>query len=361
MGVQVYLGLSNGEARTVNSYNDKIFWEPQKEPNPHLLISGSSGSGKTETLKVICQELKSQGVPLLIFDFHNDFLGFADQVIHEKNVRMHPLQILKGEKPIDVVYKISSILTNTFNSITPVQEGTIREAIKHFYKESKITNLHEPLTEAPTLLPFTLFPDFLAIASMDQRTLSSIKVKLDILFDYELFDARYDSIDFDSLLTGTTVFKLKNAPSDHVKRIVTEIMINKLIQYSYNLEQSKDLRLFCLIDEAHRMVYPGSPVDTLLREARKYGIGVILASQRATDFNETILANAGTIITFKQNLAKDARYIAKNKWGDQEQLMNAVPGVGYIRMSSRKIAMPVSIVSLADRQEKKTKGWSKTV
>jgi len=355
MGVQIYLGLSNGEARTVNSYNDKIFWEPQKEPNPHLLISGSSGSGKTETLKVICQELKSQGVPLLIFDFHNDFLGFADQVIHEKNVRMHPLQILKGEKPIDVVYKISSILTNTFNSITPVQEGTIREAIKQFYKESKITNLHEPLTEAPILLPFTLFPDFLAIASMDQRTLSSIKVKLDILFDYELFDAKYDSIDFDSLLTGTTVFKLKNAPSDHVKRIVTEIMINKLIQYSYNLDQSKDLRLFCLIDEAHRMVYPGSPIDTLLREARKYGIGVILASQRATDFNETILANAGTIITFRQNLIKDARYIAKNKWGDQDQLMNASVGIGYIRLSSRKIALPVSIVSLADRQERKPK------
>jgi len=72
VGVEVFLGLSNGEARTVNSYNDKIFWEPQKEPNPHLLLSGSSGSGKTETLKVLCHELKRQGVPLLIFDFHND-------------------------------------------------------------------------------------------------------------------------------------------------------------------------------------------------------------------------------------------------------------------------------------------------
>lgn len=350
MGLEVFLGLSNGEARTVNSYNDKIFWEPQKEPNPHLLLSGSSGSGKTETLKVLCYELKRQNVPLLIFDFHNDFIDFADTLIHEKNVRIHPLQILPGEKPSDIVYKISSIFTHTFNSITDVQEGTIREAIRLFYHESGIKNLHEPMSGTKELLPFNRFPEFLSMASMDQRTLSSLKVKLDILFDYELFDAHKDSLNFDTLLTNTTVFQLKNAPSDDVKRIVTELMINKLIQYSYNLEQSKSIRLFCLIDEAHRMVYPGSPIDTLLREARKYGIGVILASQRATDFNENILANAGSIITFKQNLAKDAKYIARNKWGDQDQLMNAKQGEGFIRMSSRKVAIPLSVVSLADRE-----------
>ena len=352
MGIQVYLGLSNGETRTVNSFNEKIFWEPQKEPNPHLLLSGCSGSGKTETLKVICQELTAQGVPLLIFDFHNDFHGFADQIINEKNVRMHPLQILPGEKPMDVVHKISSIIMHTFKSITTVQEGTIREAIKKFYTSSGIKDLRQPFDGKTQLLPFARFPEYIDMASTDQRTVSSIKVKLGILYDYELFDAYEDAINFDSLLTDTTVFQLKSAPSDDVKRIVTELMIYKLIQYSYNLEQTKNLRLFCLIDEAHRMVYPGSPIDTLLREARKYGIGVILASQRATDFNENILANASSIITFKQNLAKDANYIARNKWGDRDQLMNAQPGVGYIRLSSRKVAVPVSVVSLAERQRK---------
>ena len=75
------------------------------------------------------------------------------------------------------------------------------------------------------------------------------------------------------------------------------------------------------IDEAHRTSYPGSPVDTLFREARKYGIGVILASQRATDFNEVLLSNAGTIITLKQNLMKDARYIARNNWAREDTLL----------------------------------------
>jgi DNA helicase HerA-like ATPase len=122
-------------------------------------------------------------------------------------------------------------------------------------------------------------------------------------------------------------------------------MLNKLIQYSYHLEQSKEIRLFCIIDEAHRMVYPGPPLDTLFREARKYGIGVILASQRATDFNENILANASSIISLKQNLRKDARHIAKNKWADEEQLLNLDPGQGFIRLpKTSKKALAITIV-----------------
>ena len=293
--------------------------------------------------------MKKQNIPLLVFDFHDDFIEMGDMVINESNVRIHPLQILKGEKPIDVVYKVSSIFKNTFDSITPVQEGKIREAIKLFFNESGIRDLHEPSQENAKLQPFNHFLSCIDEVCTTEQTRSSLHVKLDILFDYQLFDAREDAINFEDLLSSSTVFQLKNAPSDDVKKVVTELMINKLIQYSYHLQQSKNIRLYCVIDEAHRMVYHGSPIDKLVREARKYGIGIILASQRATDFNEVLLANSGSIITFKQNLAKDARYIAKNGWGKDELLLNARPGQGYIKLSSEPRAYPVQIVALNDR------------
>jgi len=345
MSVDIWLGYSD----ELNTWNKKILWKPESEINPHLLISGGSGSGKTETLKVICNELTEHTIPLLIFDFHDDFLNFGENIINEEDIRIHPLQIIVGEKPLDVVYKISSIITHTFNNITTVQEGTLREAIRIFYKDSGIANLNERLTEKTTLLPFSEFRYYIEMASLDQRTINSLKVKLDILFDYELFQAESDAIDFESLLTSSTIFQLKNAPSDDVKQIVAELMINKLIQYCYHLEQSKKLRLYCILDEAHRMVYQGSPIDKLFREARKYGIGVILASQRAMDFNEVLLSNAGSIITLKQNLAKDARYIAKNKWADEQELLNAGPGNGYVKFSSEKRAKHVQIVPLYER------------
>ena len=145
---------------------------------------------------------------------------------------------------------------------------------------------------------------------------------------------------------------MKSAPSDDVKKVVTELMISKLIQHCYILSQTKEMRLYCIIDEAHRMVYPGSPIDTLMREARKYGIGVILASQRATDFNEVLLSNTGSVITLKQNLKKDANYIERNNFGKTERLMNARAGEGFVKFGNTvRYPIEIKIMSVEDRDE----------
>ncbi|MFH1584483.1 MAG: ATP-binding protein [Actinomycetota bacterium] len=347
--VKIYLGKSND----LNQRDEPVYWEPAKGHNQHMLISGISGSGKTETLRVICHELQKQGIPVLIFDFHNDFTNFAENILNEDNMKIHPLQILKGEKPKDVAYKVSSILKNSFKELTIIQEGTIRKAIIQFYKDSGIEDPSKKNDGSYKILPFREFQHYFEIVSAEKRTVESIKIKLDVLFDYELFsESDSTSIDFSELLKKNTVFQLKHAPSDDVKKIVSELMISKLIQHCYLMDQTKDLRLYCVIDEAHRMVYPGSPVDTLFREARKYGIGVILASQRATDFKEVLLSQAGTILTLKQNLIKDAKYIARNRFGEADVLMRARPGEGFVKFSEKQYPIEVKIDRLQDRTQK---------
>ncbi len=350
--IKIWLGVEDEDyKRNLDNWDSRVFWIPQKEQNPHMLISGSSGSGKTETLKVICSELKKNKVPLLIFDFHNDFGEFADNIVNEENIKIHPLQILPGEKPKDVAYKVSSILKNSFKDLTVIQEGVIRKAIMKFYEDSGISDLYKKNDGSYKILPFRRFKKYFSAVAGDQRTVRSLEIKLDILFDYELFsDADETSISFNELLKKNTVFQLKHAPSDEVKKIIAELMISKLIQYSYELEQTKDLRLYCIIDEAHRMSYPGSPINTLFRESRKYGIGIILASQRATDFNEVLLSNAGTIITLKQNLMKDARYISRNLWAREDTLLRARPGQGYIKFSSKQQPILMQVIRGNDRK-----------
>jgi DNA helicase HerA-like ATPase len=54
----------------INQHN--FFWNPDKEHNPHLVVCGSSGSGKTYTIKNIISSLSKKGITFTVLDKHGD-------------------------------------------------------------------------------------------------------------------------------------------------------------------------------------------------------------------------------------------------------------------------------------------------
>jgi len=63
-----------------------------------------------------------------------------------------------------------------------------------------------------------------------------------------------------------------------------------------------------VLDEAHRMAKDVT-LPKLMKEGRKYGVSVIVASQNANDFHKDVLGNAGTKIVFRTN-HPDSRAVA---------------------------------------------------
>lgn len=77
-------------------------------------------------------------------------------------------------------------------------------------------------------------------------------------------------------------------------------------------EENRKCRKFVVLDEAWKLLTVGGALGRLIREGRKYGIGVIMASQMLVDLDRTILENVATILAFRlqdkhslNNLAKD--------------------------------------------------------
>ena len=69
-----------------------------------------------------------------------------------------------------------------------------------------------------------------------------------------------------------------------LERAVTEFLLWNLIGFIEALGPGP-LRCFVILDEAHKLSFnPGSPVEKLLREGRKFGLGLILASQQPEEF-----------------------------------------------------------------------------
>jgi DNA helicase HerA-like ATPase len=110
------------------------------------------------------------------------------------------------------------------------------------------------------------------------------------------------------------VLDIKDLPGDEIKRAVVELILNGLYNrlLSKGAKKENELRtdFFLIVDEAHKI--SSLPcISILMREARKFGLGVILSSQRANDFNEDIISNASTRFIFRQALKGDAEFAAE--------------------------------------------------
>jgi len=62
---------------------------------------------------------------------------------------------------------------------------------------------------------------------------------------------------------------------------------------------SKEVVLLVLLDEAWKLLLGGEILDVLIREGRKYGVGIIMASQLLGDIKDAFLSNVATIFAFR--------------------------------------------------------------
>src|SRR5437762_10554222 len=93
--------------------NEQVFWSPDPDsgsPNPHVLVLGESGFGKTYTIICLLAELAQQHTPSIVFDYGQgfsldalppEFLDTTNPVELQANrdgVDINPLQIFPSDQ-----------------------------------------------------------------------------------------------------------------------------------------------------------------------------------------------------------------------------------------------------------------------
>ena len=126
-----------------------------------------------------------------------------------------------------------------------------------------------------------------------------------------------ESIRKKDILKSNTIINLSKLPNDNIKSIVCEFFLRKLRYYLYEKGSSREPILYVIIDEAHRLKYDQkSSIGQLLKEARKYGVGVVLSTQDPVDFTDLVYNNVGGILTLQITAPKYAKIIAQHLGGD---------------------------------------------
>jgi hypothetical protein len=152
------------------------------------------------------------------------------------------------------------------------------------------------------------------------------------------------ALDIDALLhpaagiNGCAIISIAHL-SDTERQFVVSLILSKLITWMRRQSGTSDLRALLYADEVAGYVPPNGnpptkkPILTLMKQARAFGVGVVLASQNPVDVDYKALSNAGTWMIGRLQTEQDKARLADGLSAadggvDVNALNEAISGLG---------------------------------
>lgn len=321
----------------------QVWFDPQapddRLPNPHLMITGETGSGKTQATKAILADMRPFDVPALILDFKDDYSesayaeteGFQVYDPSDQSLPFNPLAPAidpRGGRvnPTHHLHQLTDIIKRIYR-LGDQQAYRLREAMKSVYEKAGVP------TRAFAPEAGQLYPAFDAVQEelREDKDNQALLGRMSPIFDLELFSSGAQVTDFASVVEQSTVIRLAQLPGDEVKNSVAEFFLMALYNYLIRQPQSHKLARLAVLDEAWRLVE--SPfLEPLMREGRAFGLGVVVASQFPTDLPTPVAGSTATKLYFSQTNVEQIRDIqrtilGKTSGADADHLASIMRGL----------------------------------
>lgn len=319
-----------------------LFWNPSELPNPHIILTGQPGSGKTQSLMTMVTRLwQEHRVPSLLFDFQGEYKDKSDfiqetqaQVISiiEEGIHFNPLDPgMDTDHPGRRLnyryfsYEFVDSIHNIFSQIGIIQRSLLQKAIVDAFEKKGFTS--DPDTWNNDLPNLQQVKEILQEQSKERdgnhTNIDKMLAQLNLFFEETIFQ-KEDRLPFERLLKQVTILQLTGP--EQIRLCASRFLLDKLYSYMISKGISQKIQVVFVVDEAHKLCSEAK-IRNFAREARKYGIVLVLASQDPKDFHRNIASNANTFITLQ--LAQPGAYSIARSFGifrksDQEKLMQNI-------------------------------------
>jgi hypothetical protein len=369
--LEAYLG------QEVNT-KQPVAWAPGKQSNGFFLILGASGSGKTETLKVLGKSIADYGVPVLVLDFHGDvqFPGLRSVLLSSgtsSTIGINPMELDSQSAEETGLYDQRKVIRDMIRNAVPAlghrQSAILRDAIEEAYSRAGF-NDSDPATWKNIAPTFAEVQDILGMWAVDEAkkgqraSIEGCLAAVQEIFEHPIFQRR-EHVSIDEILKSNVRLDLSKL-NDEVRYITAETLLRKIFRVLRLMgpipvqpgDDRQRFRLFVVIDEAKILSTGGGDPDSperilnqLFTEARKFGLGMILASQMSDHFGSEVKANAASWLVLKPMDIKEAKKNAPNVHMEPEALTSLRgKGDGYLRDRSSSKARRIQVRPLPSEQ-----------
>ncbi len=369
----------------------------------HFACLGSSGSGKTVACKVICEEFVRQGVPVIAIDPQGDIARMGERA-SEATVRKKgvPVEILKqydekadvviwtpasskgvplcvnplnfdfeSDDPEVVVHSLSSMATSICSLMgydldkddSDSAQSFLYMTFEHIYKTGKQVDNFTALVDEINALPEPVMRRAQSIISEREiRTLTRKMLNLTIGAKGLMFEHGVP-LDIDTLLgrdddsgkVRLSVIYLNTLASQEEKDFFVCQIAERLYHWMLrNPGDQKGLQAVFYIDEIAKFIPPvrkpacKDALMMLFRQARKYGVGCLIATQSPGDIDYTALDQFATWnlgqMKARQTKAKVINFIASLNPENAEAVGARLPGLQkghFVLLSADEFEEPV--------------------
>ena len=148
-----------------------------------------------------------------------------------------------------------------------------------------------------------------------------------------------------------SIFDLSNVPAELMLSITGTLLniVYDALFWGQTLSNGGKRRpLLIVLEEAHNYLHNGKAsiasrtVQRIAREGRKYGIGLMLVTQRPSELDETVLSQCGTIVALRMNNNKDRAYVSGAIQDELRSLIDLLPSMrtGEAIISGEGVKIP---------------------
>lgn len=322
----------------------------------HVSVLAKTGAGKSYTVGVLLEELLKANVPLVILDPHGEYGSLRNPNIDEGEVA----QMSRfGVKPKSFAKQIKEYALDT--TLNPEAQRLVLQGMNLEGREivemlgSKLTGgqvgvLYQAIKEVKEFLPAYTLRDIIDGVSRNKASSKwNVLNALEVLESTKIFDIRGTPVK-DLVAAGQcSIINLKGITPD-----VQEIVVTRIASMLWEARKRNEVPAHILVvEEAHNFcpernvgnAVSGAMLRTVASEGRKFGLGLMIVSQRPAKVDKNVLSQCNTQVVLKVTNPNDLKAIVQSVEGISMEVADEVQRlpVGVALVAGGGLTQPVFV------------------
>lgn len=322
----------------------------------HLSVLAKTGAGKSYTVGVILEEFLANKVPLVILDPHGEYGSLRHPNMEDKEL---DAMVRFGIKPRSFQKQIKEYAIDT--QLNPDAERLTLDGVNLEAKEiadilpmklsgGQVGVLYQAVKDVSDHNPSYSIQDIIDIVNLNKSNAKwNVLNALDALQSTGLFGIKGTPLKNLVKPGQCTIINLKGIAPD-----IQEVVAGRISNMLWEARKRSEIPAHILVvEEAHNFcpergvgtAVSGPVLRTVASEGRKFGMGLVIVSQRPAKIDKNVLSQCNTQVVLKVTNPNDLKAIVSSVEGITNETANEIQrlSVGVCLVAGGGLTQPVLV------------------